>query len=382
MKQNNVIEINGRLYDAKTGAPLEKSKKSTAIVAKAPSTKSVDGFKPNTSTTPKLSPKKIAVATSPNPVKSAIQPVAKKSRTPAAQMHLKTHRSTTLNRSGVSQPDLHTELGPEKIPAHSVSSSSLKQIDSERTNRVAAVQKSPAISRFRTQKKTAQIPTATPAAVHQSKSGQTVATPLTKQLTSTHSGAAPAQSTKERLISQAVAKAALSDAKPQPHKVKKLPLHKRHAHKIHIARYVTSMGVALVLVGYVAYLNIPSVSMKVAAHRAGFAANLPGYKPSGYSLTGPIASSAGQVTVNFSSNTDERRFALKQQPTTWDSAALLENYVTKENPSYLTYQDRGLTIYIYGGSSAAWVNGGKFYHVEGNNSQLDTDQLLKLATSV
>ncbi len=122
--------------------------------------------------------------------------------------------------------------------------------------------------------------------------------------------------------------------------------------------------------------------MKVAAHRAGFAAALPGYKPAGYSLSGPIAYSPGQVTINFGSNTDSRRFSLKQQPTTWDSTALLENYVTKQTPNYLTYQDRGLTIYIFNGSSAAWVNGGMMYQLEGKNSQLDTDQLLKLATSV
>jgi hypothetical protein len=122
--------------------------------------------------------------------------------------------------------------------------------------------------------------------------------------------------------------------------------------------------------------------MKVAANRAGFAATMPSYQPSGYSLSGPIAYSPGQVTVNFASNSDDRKFSLRQQPTTWDSDALLENYVTKQSDNYLTYQDQGLSIYIFDGTSAAWVNGQKMYIIDGSSSQLDTDQILKLATSI
>lgn len=140
---------------------------------------------------------------------------------------------------------------------------------------------------------------------------------------------------------------------------------------------------AIVLLGYVTYLNVPSVSMKVASSRAGFSATLPSQTPAGYKMQGPIAYSPGQVVMKFGSNTDDRHFTVRQQPTSWDSEALKENFVAKEsNAEPLTYNDRGLTIFLYNGGDAAWVDGGKFYSIKSENSQLDTNQVLDLATSM
>ena len=87
--------------------------------------------------------------------------------------------------------------------------------------------------------------------------------------------------------------------------------------------------------------------------------------------------------INFGSNTDDRHFTIQQQPSSWDSEALKENFVAKEsNAEPLTYNDRGLTIYLYNGGDAAWVDGGRFYSIKAGNSQLDTNQILDLATSM
>ena len=366
MKSNNIIEINGKLYDAKSGQPLTDS---AVHAVNHTASKSVDGFSRHSSN-------KITVASA---VSTATPATAPKVRTQqrAAPHNVKrsVSRSTTLNRSGVKAPVTVTERSDHQSKPTAVSvvySSATKHADTARFIRSQHVAKSSAIARFHSSNSKMQTETTatTP-----------IAGTLTKHLENIHTLTTPilgshtqSLSTKERLIKTAVGHAATDTAIKKPH------AHKKTQFKL--GKYATSGLVVLLLAGYVAYLNVPSISMKVAANRAGFAATMPSYKPAGYSLSGPIAYNPGQVTVNFQSNTDDRKFSLKQQPTTWDSTALLENFVTKQTNNYLTYQDRGLTIYIYDGSSAAWVNGGKLYNLQGSNSRLDTDQLLKLATSV
>lgn len=383
MKSNNVIEINGKVYDARSGMPLHKPAAKPVPSKAAPSTakpvkyraapRSVDGLSRHPgSQKPKHAPAKSAPAKKPEPAKIPVR-----SSSPSAR--LKAKRSTTLNRSVVGKPQISaTSLqvespAPAKSTAASnkeISSSAILHADTARLKRAQGVAKSDAISRFGNN---------TYSAKHTA--------PLTEHLSATHETKAAAKttkkpveklSTKEQLIKKAIDHAATPAHHPPTHNsgVKKT------RKKGRLAGYTSTAVAALLLAGYVAYLNVPSISMKVAANRAGFAATMPAYKPAGYSLRSPIAYSPGQVVLDFKSNTDDREFKLKQQPTTWDTTALLENHVAKQSPHYLTYQDRGLTIFIYGDGDAAWVNGGKMYQVESGNSHLDTEQLLKLATSV
>lgn len=384
MKSKNVIEINGKLYDARTGMNLnaaKKTKPATAQLKKATSVtakntaqpKSVDGFMRQTGGTTKLHPVKKPTAVVSTP-KTTTHNGAKKSknRETAAAIKLKTKRSTTLNRSFVSAPHIISESPAETfaVVPEEVSSTALKQADAKRLERAKQVSMSSVISRF------SSTPVVEKPKTVNTKGGQKPqqAATTTKNDASEVASKAKHTSTKERLI-----KTALENAVAQ-HAPKNTPAVHKKTKKHHVARYTSTALAALLLAAYVAYLNVPSISMKVAAHRAGFAANLPTYKPAGYSLRGPIAYSPGQVTLNFASNTDQRKFMLKQQPTTWDSTALLENYVAKKSSNYLTYQDSGLTIYILDNGDAAWVNGGKFYRVEASKASLDTNQLLKLAT--
>lgn len=136
----------------------------------------------------------------------------------------------------------------------------------------------------------------------------------------------------------------------------------------------------LLLGGYLTYINLPNISMRVAATRAGIAANFPTYRPDGYSFQGPISYSPGEVAINYRSNTNSNSFTVKQKTSAWDSQAVLDNYVMKDTENYLTYQEQGLTIYSFN-NKAAWVNGGLLYTVEGN-AQLSSEQLLRLATSL
>jgi hypothetical protein len=391
MKSTNIIELNGKLYDAKTGAQLKKSTTPKAVATPTPqppvsvakkrplpqTPKSIDGFTPRRKATPSVAKLAPVPVKKPLPVTPGTAAAARK---PASNIKQAIKRSQTLNRSVVTAPNLAVRSSKDQptTDTESLTSSALKHADSTRLNRAKHIAQSQVISKFGEAAK-ASAPHKAADKPHKN---------LTDHLAAAQTAAVDEhtaiqrQSTKERLIKKALDSAVqTSPAQPLSKKAQK-SLAKKRSPRSFKARYASTAFAALLLAAYVAYLNIPSISMKVAAHRAGFAASLPSYKPSGYSLRGPIAYSPGQVTLNFASNTDQRKFALKQQPTTWDSTALLENFVTKKSANYLTYQDSGLTIYIIDGTSAAWVNGGKLYHVEGENSQLDTDQLLKLATSV
>lgn len=141
-----------------------------------------------------------------------------------------------------------------------------------------------------------------------------------------------------------------------------------------------SLGV-LLITGYFTYVNMPNLSVRVAAAQAGIDASYPEYRPVGYRLNGPVAYQDGQVSMKFASNSSPVAFALNQSNSSWDSSALLEKFVNpKSEGKYATYNDGGLTIYTYG-TNAAWVNGGILYTVEGDAS-LSNEQVRRIATSM
>lgn len=141
-----------------------------------------------------------------------------------------------------------------------------------------------------------------------------------------------------------------------------------------------SLGV-LLIAGYFTYVNMPNLSVRVAAAQAGIDASYPEYRPVGYRLNGPVAYQDGQVSMNFASNSGPLAFALNQSKSSWDSSALLEKYVNpRSEGKYATYSDAGLTIYTYG-TDAAWVNGGILYTVEGT-ATLSNEQIRRIATSM
>jgi hypothetical protein len=137
----------------------------------------------------------------------------------------------------------------------------------------------------------------------------------------------------------------------------------------------------LLLGGYFTYLNMPSISTRVAAAQAGINAEYPGYHPTGYSLSGPVAYNQGNVSMKFAANASPQSYTLVQSRSGWDSSAVLDNYVApKAGDQYSTTTSNGLTIYTFG-SNAAWVNGGILYTIDGN-APLSSDQIQRIATSL
>ena len=152
-----------------------------------------------------------------------------------------------------------------------------------------------------------------------------------------------------------------------------------HSHKRRTVTKTVS-GLAVLLLLFVGYQQIPSLKLNVASARAGFSASLPTYQPPGYSL-GRLNYSSGVVSTNFKSNSDNRNYTLTQKPSTWNSQALRDNFVIGIDKHYQVIESGGRTIFLYNGSNATWVNGGIWYIVQGGDS-LTSHQLVELATSI
>lgn len=184
-----------------------------------------------------------------------------------------------------------------------------------------------------------------------------------------------AEEIKSRALSDAMQKAtpraSKKDVRPRS---KASPMRRRAG--------LAAASLALIMFGgYLTYLNMPGISVRVAAAQAGINASYPSYRPSGYSLSGPVAYQQGIVSMKFAANGSPQSYSVAEQRSGWDSSAVLQNYVTpKVGNEYTTTEANGLTIYSYG-TNAAWVNDGILYTITGN-APLSSEQVQRIATSM
>lgn len=144
-------------------------------------------------------------------------------------------------------------------------------------------------------------------------------------------------------------------------------------------KFLMPVFAVLIVGAYVMYLNMPTISIKVAESKSGVAISEPSYTPDGYRLSGPIEADTGQVAMSFKNG--DSAYNVSQKVSDWDSKALLENKILKETKEYSAYTDRGLTIYVYDGK-ATWVNQGKVYEIELNDANLDVEEMIRIAGSM
>lgn len=179
----------------------------------------------------------------------------------------------------------------------------------------------------------------------------------------------PAKVIKEEAIDQALRKA---DEKPK--KSKSL---RRRLKFLNISLIIL---ILLVFGGALLYYNFPNLSVRIAGAQAGINATFPTYFPDGYSLTGPVTYSEGNVTMDFRANTGNTKFTIEQTKSTWDSTAVKAKVEKDSKGEFIATKDQGLTIYTYNGN-AAWVNGGILYMITGD-APLSGDQIRRIAVSL
>ncbi len=357
------VQINGKKYDATTGKLIRSNTAKQSKRAAAPT--SIDGVVPGARakratkrTSAKRSPAKPVVKTpqkSRTLMRTAVKkPSAKKSSTtPISKSQLGTSRARS-NAARTSHKSPHVSkfngVGMQPQPVKKVvKPMSVKAHPATRTARPSLAQR----------KKAANVAGRAASAATVAKKNVAAA----------------------KLIESALERA---DAHTQPAHT---PAKKRTklAHKLGISARAMSVSAAVLaavlLGGFFALQNVPNLSMRVAAARAGLDATLPKYNPSGFTYNGPIQYSPGKVTISFRSTTDDRNYDLIQSSSNWSSESLLDNFVVEGNTPYQTFEDRGRTLYIYGGSNATWVDNGIWYQIEGD-SRMSTDQLIRVAASM
>lgn len=193
-----------------------------------------------------------------------------------------------------------------------------------------------------------------------------------------------AKELKDQAIQKALANAAKSVDSNEMMKTKKAK--KQKAPKVHfgLGRVVLALSCAAAAVFAIVYfvnLNMPDISMRVAAMQTGIDAKYPGYVPRDFNLS-DITSENGKITLNFKNAGTGDVFSLVEEQSSWDSSALLTNFVKDEyGEGYSTVREQGLTIYI-SGSDATWVNGGVVYKIYTTSGSLTKKQINTIATSL
>ena len=144
---------------------------------------------------------------------------------------------------------------------------------------------------------------------------------------------------------------------------------------------LTCASVAVMAIVYFVNLNMPDISLSVAALQNGMNVVYPSYVPRDYSISS-VTSEEGKVTLVFDNSAEGKTFTLTEESSSWDSNALLTNYVKGEyGENYSVVKEQGLTLYI-SGSDAAWVNGGNVYKITASNGTLTNKQIKSIAVSL
>ena len=144
---------------------------------------------------------------------------------------------------------------------------------------------------------------------------------------------------------------------------------------------VSCTAVAVLAVVYFVGTNMPDISMRVTAMQSGINASYPGYVPRGYNMT-DMNSEDGKVVLHFENDETGDKFTMTEENSSWDSNALLTNYVKPNmGDDYTIVREQGLTIYATD-QEAAWVNGGVAYDLKIDSGKLTKKQIKSIAVSL
>ena len=193
-----------------------------------------------------------------------------------------------------------------------------------------------------------------------------------------------AQELKNQAIKKALADAEKSVDTTKTKKTKKSKM--KSGEKLHfgfgrVMLAVSCAAAAVFAIAYFVNLNMPDISLRVAAMQTGIEAAYPSYVPRDFSLS-DITSESGKITLNFRNATTGDAFTLVEEQSAWDSSALLSNYVKPTyGDNYTTIREQGLTLYM-SGSDACWVNGGVVYNLKTVSGSLTKKQIKSIAVSL
>lgn len=334
MGAQKTVTINGRLYDAATGLPIE-------------------GSKPEAAREPKKAVKSAAAA---------------RAHKPSENVHSTVQKSKTLVRRVTKKP-----VAPQKVVRRPKPG---QHMDIARSSNVSKFAAHPAAAPKPVESRPVAKPLVpdAPATPHPTAERALAKTEAKKSAVAKVGKPATAKQVKDQAIDKA-----MSASKPKGPSKKQQLAAKQKRNK----RIVIVAGIILLVLGalFAVYKFIPSVSVGIAAAQAGVSATYPDFTPDGYRLSQPVTYSDGEVVLEFVSNSNDTSYSINQKRSSWDSSAVLDSIVTPlVGENYTTTRERGLTLYTYR-DGAAWVNGGVLYIISGN-AALSGDQVRRIATSL
>ena len=157
-------------------------------------------------------------------------------------------------------------------------------------------------------------------------------------------------------------------------------MRKASAGKRFFIAFSASAAVVAVL-GLIVRFNMPDVSVRVAAMQTGIEATYPTYIPRGYQLNSVTTDKENGITMEFS-DSEKHTFTINEKKSSWDSNALLNNYVKERwGSDYTALREHGITIYVSDGN-ATWVNGGLVYNLASDTGVLTKKQIKNIVTSL
>jgi len=406
--QTNIIELNGKQYDADTGTVLGAGRPVTTtaqpLQLRSRHGRIDDFIRPDhrsgqahiaAAHAPKVAP------IAPEKTKTAPKPdiAHVKYARQAAAKPLVAHqpqKSQILMRRSVKKPDLKMKTAiktqaPAELAARPVSTvvpkASAYQVNPTRVHRAQNTPRSPHVARFAANTHTtshiahtaqhtapvlARSAVAARPAIAQPISRSQVSSAHRPSNSAAHATTAPKAHTD---IFEAALARANSHTQPAP-KVK-AKVKRRSSHRW--LKVGAGVFVLLAIGGAVLWVNRTTIAVHMASSKVGFAVNLPGYAPSGYALTGGIQAANGKVTTSFRSGSAQ--YVLTQQASPWDSNTLRDSMVALASGTSQTIKAAGRTVYLYGQGDATWVDGGVRYDLATNNN-LSSSEIANLVASI
>ncbi len=293
--------------------------------------------------------------------------------------HRKVQASTTLNRKYTKRPTKSTDVMVRRSP---------------KTEKISEIARSSKVQHFNSPMVAttvkAQDGPMTAATMHPMQQSANARMQARKEMNSSKiSGSATtvsgisAKELKDQAIKKALAQAekvktAAEEPKARNKKKKSSVMH------FGVGRVLLAMSCAATAVFAIVYfvnLNMPDVSLKVAAMQTGIDPTYPNYIPRDYSVSS-ITSEDGRIDIDFYNSTAGTSFTLTEEKSSWDTNALVSNFVKSEyGENYSLVREQGLSIYI-SGSNAAWVNGGIVYKITADSGVLTNKQIRSIATSL
>ena len=151
-------------------------------------------------------------------------------------------------------------------------------------------------------------------------------------------------------------------------------------HRFRFSTIMATAGAMAIIVGLGVYISLPTISVKLAASRAGINAKNP-YALSGYSLDNNIAAQPGKVTISYKSASGNGGYSVTQESDNSTTDYALRLNVSRQNGgSYQEMDVNGKTVLLYG-NKATWLAGDMRYTIDGSDL-MDSNQLRSIVKSL